>query len=609
MKIGHQPTGLAGRKGYEQPARCLGIVGEVDSPLLDLSLRLHEVLAVIAVSPDPSGKQAHRAVLVYLRKHRQAASVYLQPYRRTLDHLERVPYQAEPGDIGACVDVEAPHDLRGTAVQLQHRLQLGFFRFLRRHTGLDGGRDDAGTERLREHKSIPGPDAPVRDDLVRVDEPGHGQAELELVVENGMASHQDRTRFLYDIERALDGASQVLDWEFLYREGREVHCRDRPAAHCIDIGKCVDSGYAAEVVRVVYDGREKIHRLHERQFIGELVHPRIVGVLKADQKSGTVGKLEPLECPGQVPRPQLARSPGARNGGREPNLSVFRHELPLSEPFNIICRVGVSRNAMVLAGGPLANVLSMGYQRCMELVVLGCGGIEPTSERMGPSFAVRHEGTLILLDAGAGATRQMVRAGLRPEDIDAVCITHRHPDHTAELWLLFLLLGLHGRRRQLAFIAPPSFSKWLEFHMAWSGKTTELLGYEIEFTAMPGKARVGEVTLEGVRVPHMDDSVGYRLSAGGKALAYSGDSGPGGELVELARGADLFLCEATLPAGARMDTHLAPEQAAEIAAEAGAKRVVVTHVSPPSEPDSVGALFEKRGIRCEVARDLAKFRV
>jgi ribonuclease BN (tRNA processing enzyme) len=87
-----------------------------------------------------------------------------------------------------------------------------------------------------------------------------------------------------------------------------------------------------------------------------------------------------------------------------------------------------------------------------------------------------------------------------------------------------------------------------------------------------------EVT--AVPVVHYDiDAYGFRVQ-GERLLAYSGDTGPCDELVELARDADLFVAEATLERGdddGPLRGHLAPDEAAAAAATAGAKRLLLTH--------------------------------
>jgi ribonuclease BN (tRNA processing enzyme) len=95
-----------------------------------------------------------------------------------------------------------------------------------------------------------------------------------------------------------------------------------------------------------------------------------------------------------------------------------------------------------------------------------------------------------------------------------------------------------------------------------------------------------------VKVLHYElEAYGFRVSANGSVLAYSGDSGPNGGLAELARGADLFVCEATLADGdedreGSPRGHLSAREAERISVAAGAKRLLLTHrpIERPLDP-------------------------
>ena len=79
----------------------------------------------------------------------------------------------------------------------------------------------------------------------------------------------------------------------------------------------------------------------------------------------------------------------------------------------------------------------------MKLTVLGSGGIFPDPQRGGPAYLLTHQDHHLLLDAGPGALRALVKSRVSLDDLDGVCITHQHADHTGEL---FLLLDLERYR-------------------------------------------------------------------------------------------------------------------------------------------------------------------
>jgi ribonuclease BN (tRNA processing enzyme) len=104
------------------------------------------------------------------------------------------------------------------------------------------------------------------------------------------------------------------------------------------------------------------------------------------------------------------------------------------------------------------------------------------------------------------------------------------------------------------------------------------------------RVEIGAAEIEAIRVEHGDlDTYGLRIVDNGLTLAYSSDSSPCDALVRLARDADLFLCEATRAAGPP-SAHATPVQAGEIASEAGARRLLLTHLDPEEDPVQSGEL-------------------
>jgi ribonuclease BN (tRNA processing enzyme) len=84
-------------------------------------------------------------------------------------------------------------------------------------------------------------------------------------------------------------------------------------------------------------------------------------------------------------------------------------------------------------------------------------------------------------------------------------------------------------------------------------------------------------------VPHTPESVAVSVTAPEGRLVYTGDTGPSGDLASWAKGCDLLLAECSLPEALAVDIHLTPAQAGDLAREAGAGRLVLTHFYPPVE--------------------------
>ena len=103
-----------------------------------------------------------------------------------------------------------------------------------------------------------------------------------------------------------------------------------------------------------------------------------------------------------------------------------------------------------------------------------------------------------------------------------------------------------------------------------------------------------DVNLETFPVPHTDESVALSLEAPEGRLVYTGDTGPSSELARWAAGCDLLLSECSLPEARAMDTHLTPEKAGDLAKEADAKRLVLTHFYPPVENSDPAKLAATR---------------
>ncbi|MBO0776721.1 MAG: MBL fold metallo-hydrolase, partial [Actinobacteria bacterium] len=108
-------------------------------------------------------------------------------------------------------------------------------------------------------------------------------------------------------------------------------------------------------------------------------------------------------------------------------------------------------------------------------------------------------------------------------------------------------------------------------------------------TLTAGTRQIGPFGVGLAHMNHPVETFGFRLTHGGRVLAYSADTGESPALVELAAGADLLLCEASFLAGPGLpeDLHLTAGQAAEHAARAGAGRLMLTHVPPWNDPQRV----------------------
>jgi ribonuclease BN (tRNA processing enzyme) len=222
----------------------------------------------------------------------------------------------------------------------------------------------------------------------------------------------------------------------------------------------------------------------------------------------------------------------------------------------------------------------------MRLTVLGgCGGW-PAAGLACSGYLVEHDGFRLLIDPGyATLPRLLTLAG--PDEVDAVLVSHGHPDHCADLNPLLRARALRDDDPAPAVaVYAPVGELGPVLALDRPGMLDDAIALR-EFT--PGdRLEVGPFGVRSWLLPHWRPNAGLRLEAGGRTLAYTGDSGPSPLLADLARDADIFLAEATYPWQVPGD--VAPylssaRQAGEVASQAGTGQLVLTHLWPGTDPD------------------------
>jgi ribonuclease BN (tRNA processing enzyme) len=216
----------------------------------------------------------------------------------------------------------------------------------------------------------------------------------------------------------------------------------------------------------------------------------------------------------------------------------------------------------------------------MRLHVVGCSPAWPNPGGAQSGYLVEADGRRLLLDCGPGVLPRLREREAWPR-VDAIVISHFHLDHWGDL-VPWTFGGLYGAGRNIEppeLWLPPGGRETLRRldPVLYAGAVLELFDAKEYAEATPFDAAGFE--LVAYRLLHYDvESYGLRVTDGGRTLAYSADSAPCPNLAELARDADLFLCEATLSEpepGVR--GHLTAAEARAAHAEAGAKRLVVVH--------------------------------
>lgn len=227
----------------------------------------------------------------------------------------------------------------------------------------------------------------------------------------------------------------------------------------------------------------------------------------------------------------------------------------------------------------------------MTVHFLGTGSANAGPDRTTTMLAVEHEGALVLVDCGGDAVQRMLAAGLDPAALDAVVLTHEHPDHLAGYPLLIEKLWLMGRRDPLPVYGPAAtlakaralFAVFDTHHWA---DLPERHFHDVALEPGAPVVTVGALAVTATPVDHPVPTIGLRFEAAGRVLAYSCDTARCDAVVDLARGADLLVHEGT---GALPGVHSSPEEAAGVAAEAGAGRLILVHAPRDASDDALGA--------------------
>ncbi|HEU0041167.1 MAG TPA: MBL fold metallo-hydrolase [Jiangellaceae bacterium] len=238
----------------------------------------------------------------------------------------------------------------------------------------------------------------------------------------------------------------------------------------------------------------------------------------------------------------------------------------------------------------------------MRLTVIGCSGSLPGPASAASSYLVEADGARVVLDLGNGALGPLQRY-TDLDAVDAVLLSHLHPDHCMDLCGYYVAVRYGPQRCRVPVWGPDGTAGRMA--AAYGLPPDPGMTTEFDFHAYPaGPFEVGPFTVRVVRVAHPVPAYAIRLEHDGRTLVYSGDTGPTPALVDLARGADLLLCEAGFAESDDNppDLHLTGSEAGEHARAADVGRLVVTHVPPWGDPaHAAEAASESFGAQAEPA--------
>lgn len=297
-----------------------------------------------------------------------------------------------------------------------------------------------------------------------------------------------------------------------------------------------------------------------------------------------------------------------------------------------------------------------------RLITLGTrGGPIPTVGRAQSSNVLIVNGTLYIVDAGEGVTRRLTRAGLAIRDIDTIFITHAHSDHTGGLGDLLATEFDFQRTKPVTIYGPPGTAASVNGLVDYLTVSSDIRISDGTRTVPVSKVFFGRDTGTGivyedanVKVTAVENthfhfspgspaygkykSYSYRFEASDRVVVFSGDTGPSEALTALAKGADLLVTEVTYLSAEEAKAqqigtgqwarrtpeeqasylrhnaqeHITPEEVGKMAALAGVKTVVLTHLPATTDPNDDYARFvaevnKSFTGRVLVAHDLMEF--
>jgi ribonuclease BN (tRNA processing enzyme) len=249
----------------------------------------------------------------------------------------------------------------------------------------------------------------------------------------------------------------------------------------------------------------------------------------------------------------------------------------------------------------------------VTVTVCGCAGTHVGAGRACSSYLLTAGEHRLVLDLGNGSLANLQRV-CDVADLDAVVLSHQHPDHFADVYSLYYALRFHpAGERTVRGYAPAGTTEFVTQLLTTDSTEKFREVVALEDAAAGAELTVGAMRLRLFAARHPVETLAVRVEVGDVVVAYSADSAPAASLEECARDADLFICDASwlerqrpLPEG----IHMTGLEAGRTAAAAGAARLLVTHVVPSVDPVEVAAeAATAYGGEILVARDLQEIRL
>jgi ribonuclease BN (tRNA processing enzyme) len=220
----------------------------------------------------------------------------------------------------------------------------------------------------------------------------------------------------------------------------------------------------------------------------------------------------------------------------------------------------------------------------LTLHVLGSSGSWPAPGLATSGYVISDETTQLVVEQGFGTMLRLTD----PSSVDGVVVSHRHPDHCADVLALYHLWAYGSQpRRGVPLLAPGSV---LDSLVAFIDATSRSSLFDV-FDARPVESgdrdSVGSLELSFVGMDHSVATVGVNVTGGGRSLFFTGDTGMAGEWRTAIDAPNLLLAEATWQGngdGGAYRQHLTATEAGGVATAVGAEQLVLTHLKPGLDP-------------------------
>jgi ribonuclease BN (tRNA processing enzyme) len=211
------------------------------------------------------------------------------------------------------------------------------------------------------------------------------------------------------------------------------------------------------------------------------------------------------------------------------------------------------------------------------LTFLGTSGSVVTKERMCAGILFQDK----LIDVGFGVLSNLLRSGTKLDTINDVYISHTHSDHIGDFTGLLWAMAMENRTKRVQVVSSASTASTLEKILELQSTPWSFVKFDIDFV------RPKDVGVETVTTIHDPENLAYRFQSQRGDLVYVGDTAKSEKISEFAKGCDLLIHEATFLDGqesvAAVTRHSTARDAGSMAKIAGARRLVLTHISPGNE--------------------------